>query len=123
MSMIKPVANQRRSVGMMEIMASRMGRFAGIDRRVTWPPAKPLDGFCGVLFGIAENWQREAGGCQSAVLAVPASFGNAPVASLYIARSVVFAWPRPRARRLPHRRWRRSSMCRCSPALAFQPSR
>jgi hypothetical protein len=62
MSMIKPVANQRSSVGMMEIMGSRMGRFAAMDRRVTWPPAKPPDGFCGVLFGIAENVAKRGGG-------------------------------------------------------------
>ena len=71
MSMIKPVANQRRSVGMMEIMGSRTGRYAGMA----------------------------------------------------YAHLVVFAWPRPRARHLPCRRWRRPSTCRCSPALAFQPSR
>jgi hypothetical protein len=87
MSMIKPVANQRSSVGMMEIMGSRMGRFAAMDRRVTWPPAKPPDGFCGVLFGIAENVAKKGGGCQSAVVAVPAGFGNVPVAS-HISRAL-----------------------------------
>jgi hypothetical protein len=39
-----------------------MGRFAAMDRRVTWPPAKPLDGFCGVLFGIAENVAKRGRG-------------------------------------------------------------
>ena len=36
MSMIKPVANQRRSVGMMEIMGSRTGRYAGMAYARTW---------------------------------------------------------------------------------------
>ena len=37
MTTIKLVANQRSSVGMMEIIKSRMGRFTGINRLIVWP--------------------------------------------------------------------------------------
>jgi hypothetical protein len=60
-SMIKPDANQINSVGMIEIMWSRMGPVQNQCIVYAALIAKPLDGSCGVLFEIAENVAKRGG--------------------------------------------------------------
>ena len=68
MSKIKPAANQRSSVGMMEIMghasAGSQERIASVCGLI----AIPLDGSCGALFGIAENVAKRGRDCQPGVI-------------------------------------------------------
>jgi hypothetical protein len=61
MSMIKLAANQINSVGMIEIMPSRIGPVQRNGSFYVALIAKSLDCSCGVLFEIAENVAKRGG--------------------------------------------------------------
>jgi hypothetical protein len=68
MSTIKPAANQRSSVGMMEIMGHAWAGSQEWIASVFDLIAKPLDGSCGVLFRIEENVAKRGSDGQSGVI-------------------------------------------------------